>query len=371
MLGCCLQRIIARLVIVLLIGLIRRGNSNNLAVKHATAGGNHHDHSTHSHHPPHGGSHRLMSHGNPHLVKGLTVHGAIVVSDHFEDINFDHLLNETSNGLVDGDVAPIEDTPGHEEVKKLAARARNYLTLQEQLPFNLTKWSSVVTGPCPHYPNGHKSERGLIWAHYRIWRDFIHFDADVLSSISPDTRPLANNTAPSPSDTVSHSLRGESDYDGDVVASSGDGIYISYRNGTLSKHGTLFREEDVLMIFEDDAMSVIDNTREVIEEEMMDMKVDIAYMGWCEGRTARPVPLCSHAYAITRRGARKLVHYFEPCGRAVDEQFVIMVKNGWLSYRRAHNYNYKTLRKDYNPWGDKTFGIFRQCKSQCGSMNGH
>ena len=40
----------------------------------------------------------------------------------------------------------------------------------------------------------------------------------------------------------------------------------------------------------------------------------------CEGRKARPVPMCAHAYSLTRRGAFKLDRYYVPCGEAVDEQ---------------------------------------------------
>lgn len=291
----------------------------------------------------HSGLHRLMAQGNPYIVKDITIHGAIIVSDHFKEANFDVVGNETLPSRSN-------DNGDHDEIKKLAARTNNYLLLQSQLPFTLTKWSAVVTGPCPQYPNGHKGERGLVWAHYRVWRDFVYFDPDVSSAVDKNISSVEK---------------------GNAVSSSADGVYVAFSNGTLVKNQTPYKEEDILVIFEDDAMSVIDNTNITIIEEFSDMKVDILYLGWCEGRTARPVPLCSHAYAITRKAARKLVHYWEPCGRAVDEQFVILVKNGWLSYRRAHPYSYKELKKDYSPHGDKTFGIFRQCKSQCGSVNGH
>lgn len=298
-------------------------------------------HSHGKHHLHHFGAHRYISPGNQFIVKEVSVHGAIIVSDHFGDSDMD-VANETDSRATEGRQS--------EEFKKLTARNNNYVILQNQLPFNLTKWSAIVTGACPHYPNGHKTERGLAWAHYRIWRDFIYFDPDVMKSISGSNTTIITD---------------------DIVAASADGVYIAYQNKTLVKNQTPYKDEDILVIFEDDAMSVIDDTNTTILEELVDMKVDIVYLGWCEGRTARPVPLCSHAYALTRKSARKLVHYFEPCGRAVDEQFVIIVKNGWLSYRRAHPYSYKILRKDYSPWGDKTYGIFRQCKSQCGSINGH
>jgi hypothetical protein len=63
--------------------------------------------------------------------------------------------------------------------------------------------------------------------------------------------------------------------------------------------------------------------------------------------------------------------HYEPCGKAVDEQFVMMAKNKWITYRRAHSYSYKKLNSNYPMHGDKTAGIFRQKKSTLGSINDH
>jgi hypothetical protein len=265
--------------------------------------------------------------GNDRLIPGLSIHGAVIVSDLFAQN--DTLLASTIN---------------KDDHQKILARIRNVKDLEAQLPFNLTHWSAITAGPCPHYPTGHKVERGLLWAHYRIWRDFVFFDEDVLLQ--------ANQTK--------------------QTSQSKNGVFVDYGNGTRTKDHTLFKDEDILVVFEDDASSCISDTHDTIVEELRDMKgVNILYLGWCEGRAARPVPLCSHAYAITRTAARKLVYYLEPCGRSVDEQFVILAKNNWLSYRRAHPYSYKNMRPDYNGHGDKTQGIFRQCKADCGSMLGH
>ena len=93
-------------------------------------------------------------------------------------------------------------------------------------------------------------------------------------------------------------------------------------------------------------------------------------LGWCSGRLARPVPLCLHAYAITRRGARKLVKYFEPCGMAIDWQVVIMGKNKWITYRTANPWSYQNnLNSKYPRSHDFTQGIFHQVR--IGSFNGH
>lgn len=273
----------------------------------------------------------FIARGASHLIPGKSVHGAIILSD--------MVVGKIPRNLS---TLPTEKL---DMIRKVSVRIDNYRELQASLPFELTRWSGGVAGPCPHFPNGHKTERGLTFAHLRIWRDFLYFDPEVLARVDE------NSTEP---------------------AVSSDKVFVAYPNGTLVKNGTPMLPDDVLVVFEDDAFSCVNDTATTLIEELSQMKgVDILYLGWCEGRTARPVPLCSHAYAITRSGAKVLAKYLEPCGRAVDEQFVILVKNNWLRYRRAFQHSYRALRPDYNPWGDKTFGIFRQKKSTLGSINGH
>ncbi len=303
---------------------------------HQTVG--HHRANSHStqHHSPK----EMMIPGNSNVVKGITVHGAIIVSDHLEDNDVKEALDTNKARF-----------PGDEQIKKLSgARSRNYYELQSSLPFNLTRWSAVFTGPCPHFRHGHRTERGLMWAHYRIWRDFIYFDPDVMAFAKDKT--------------IQNELK-------DDFISSADGVFKAYRDGRLFKNQSPFKEDDVIVIFEDDAYSVIDDTAVTVTEELSMMGEDMIYLGWCEGRKARPAPLCAHAYAVKRQGARKLVRYFEPCGAAVDEQMAIFIKNNWVTYRRAHPWSFKTLSKSYNPANDTNYGIFRQCKNQCGSVNGH
>jgi hypothetical protein len=73
---------------------------------------------------------------------------------------------------------------------------------------------------------------------------------------------------------------------------------------------------------------------------------------------------------LFRRGARKLVKYFEPCGGAVDIQMVIFGKNKWVSYRTANPWSYQNnLNSRYPVAHDFTDGIFHQAR--IGSFNGH
>ncbi|RYH27264.1 hypothetical protein EON65_13625 [archaeon] len=180
-----------------------------------------------------------------------------------------------------------------------------------------------------------------------IWRDFVSFDKDTLYRFYQS----GNSTA----------------------TYSSDGSHAIFPNGTMMRYGTVYSEQDRLVILEDDALNTITDLNSTIIEELANMKnIDILYLGWCEGRAAKPYPLCSHAYAITRASARHLVKYFEPCGRALDEMLVMFMKNGWISHRRVNRYSYhKNVKEEYKSLRDKTEGIFRQHKVTMGSINGH
>ncbi len=277
----------------------------------------------------------LMKAGGTGLIRKGSIHGAVITS---------------SGGFAD----PSESAEvAEKKLLLISARLRNVKQLANELPFPLTEWAGVFTGPCPLYPNGHKTERGLIWAHYRIFREFAYFDPALLTRLSR----LSNDSALVAANQPIHSK---------------NGLYVAYPNGTLFKNNQPFLDEDIIAIFEDDAESTINDTNTTLVEEFSDMKVDLLFLGWCEGRAAKPVPLCTHAYALTRRGARKLVQYLEPCGRALDEQFVILAKNNLIFWRRAYGHSYKAQNEKYKSlYGEKTYGIFHQNKAALGSINGH
>jgi hypothetical protein len=51
------------------------------------------------------------------------------------------------------------------------------------MPFPLTEWAAVFTLPCPIRTGVHVdevAERGLLWAHYCILREFVYFPPEVL-----------------------------------------------------------------------------------------------------------------------------------------------------------------------------------------------
>lgn len=277
--------------------------------------------------------------GNGNIVPNITVFGAIIMSDAGKQIT-----SATSAGTNE------IKSDGH-TASELAEMRLIHARQQMQLyPFPLVEWPAVFTRPCPQNRHGHKTEHGLALAHYQIWLDFIYFDRDVLQALE---RMEVK----------------EEGYRSTTFTSTG-GEFMAYPNGSLYKNGIPFRDDDILVVLEDDAEIAIVGANTTLIEEFATMNTDLLFLGWCDGRAARPVPLCAHAYALTRKGARKLVHYFEPCGMAVDEQFVILGKNHWLTYRTAHPWSYeKNYISTYPVSGDHTKGIIHQ--KRIGSLNGH
>ncbi len=175
------------------------------------------------------------------------------------------------------------------------------------------------------------------------------------------TAPSGLSSFPSSGTNIIKGAGGE-DFSDEYYQSQGPGLY---------KNGIPFRDDDIMVVFEDDVEIAIRDVVGTLREEFNDMQnVDLVYLGWCEGRSARPVPLCSHAYAITRAGARQMVKHFEPCGYAYDWQLVTLVRNKWLRFRTAHLFSYQGNYLDGRGGTGFTRGIFQQSLGY-DSFNGH
>jgi len=295
-----------------------------------------------SHHPGH---HLFVKYpGTTYLIPNVTIHAAVIVSDYSPN----HYITEDSNQPIH-----LISNGTHAAAALISARVKNVVKLMNQLPFPLSGWPAVFAGPCPSRHNSHKMERGLMLAHYRVIRDFTYFDPFILSRTK-------DKKSGSSIKKLNNSM------------TSHDRTYVLHRNGSLFKDNIPFLDTDLLVIFEDDAESAIENLNVTIIQELSTMTTDILYLGWCEGRLARPVPLCTHAYALTRRGARKLLKFIEPCGLALDEQLVVIIKNNYLTFRRVSADSYSKLNKKYrNLYGERTYGMFHQNKVKLGSTMGH
>lgn len=278
-----------------------------------------------------------VARGNASFVANRTIFGAIIMTDYSVDhkSRIDH-SNSTDEKLK-------------ASMKLLEQRSTHARGMISNLPFPVVHWPPVFTKACPFSDSQHRTERGLLYAHYRIWLDFVYFDNELLD----ESRKTKEGTI---------TENGASGY--------ANGTFIVSTNGTLLKHGSPFRDENIIVIFEDDADIAVTDIHEALRKELTDMNTDLLFLGWCLGRLSRPVPLCTHAYALTLEGARKVIKYTEPCGLALDEQFVIMAKNKWITYRAAHTENYMhKFNANYPVQHDSTHGLFHQKK--LGSFNGH
>ncbi len=311
--------------------------------------------------------------GSDTFIPNITVYGSIIMTDYLGELTSALESLEGRNGTV---------SPKMRLAVNRGKRVREE-TLHE-VPFPVAEWPPLKVSQCPHDDREKhgSSERGLSWAHYQILLEFVYFDYDVMKEweqpggLQKDSVYESNSFS-----SISSTFTAVGPKSDQRDLSSGNAIREHVHENAreallhkwppgLYKNGIPFKEDDIMVVLEDDALVAIKDIEGTLSEEFRDMRgIDLLYLGWCEGRTARPIPLCSHAYAVTRRGARKIIKHFEPCGLAYDWQFVIMIRNKWLSYRRAHRFSYEN---NYKPNFGSAFtrGIFQQMQN-AGSFNGH
>jgi len=304
-----------------------------------------------------------------------TVYGAVITTDYSGEMQ----------ALVD-EAEARNNTPPHKALLATHRRAKMH-EIGLQLPFPLVEWPPVRSKQCPgdnRVQHG-SAERGVSLAHYQILLDFIYFDYDVLQmynapgGMTPDSAYVGNDYS---AVSAMYAAVGPKTGSGNITptktaaapsapsAAALEEAWYQNQAPGLYKNGIPFRDDDILVIFEDDVEVAINGLDSTLREELNDMATaDVLFLGWCEGRLARPIPLCAHSYAITRRGARQLVKYFEPCGLAYDWQLVTLIRNKWLTYRTAHSFSYNNNYREGFRNG-ATRGIFQQAKA-LGSFNGH
>lgn len=123
-------------------------------------------------------------------------------------------------------------------------------------------------------------------------------------------------------------------------------------------------------MLEDDAVVVVHNVHQVLLKELSAMATDHIFLGWCYGR--RYMPMCTHAYAITRAAAAKIVRQFDICyPHAIDAQLRQLSESGLFTWRKPAAESYKDLKPGFedNPHYF-TRGIFIQ-KNGLVSFNHH
>ena len=138
--------------------------------------------------------------------------------------------------------------------------------------------------------------------------------------------------------------------------------------------GLVDAEKDIMIIFEDDAVIAVNNVTWALQVEISEMNEDLLYLGWCYGKKEN-MPMCTHAYAVTRAGARKMINNWDVCSLAsVDGQWHQLHKKGLITWKKAAQSSWDDLKhglevlKENNDYF--TRGIFIQ-KSGYISFNHH
>ena len=84
------------------------------------------------------------------------------------------------------------------------------------------------------------------------------------------------------------------------------------------------RDSDRILILEDDAVCVMQNCAQIIDNCMRTQIEDVVYWGWChKPKVYYTPPLCSHAYSVTCAAAKKLRDRIDPCGKVHSTIFNI------------------------------------------------
>ena len=187
-----------------------------------------------------------------------------------------------------------------------------------EMPFTVESWWSVFTSSCPNTATK-GNDRGVMLAHYQIWSSF---------------------------------------------------AYQGERSSKMAATGS-DNDDDILVIFEDDANIAVNNVTRALHTELSVMKTDLLFLGWCYGR--RYIPACLHAYAVSRAGARRLVSQWDVCSdEAIDGQLRDLAKAGRFTWDKASD---STFLSDLRPGFEDnpnyfTRGIFVQ-KNGLVSFNHH
>jgi GR25 family glycosyltransferase involved in LPS biosynthesis len=129
-------------------------------------------------------------------------------------------------------------------------------------------------------------------------------------------------------------------------------------------------DDDIIVIFEDDAVIAVKNVTYSLYNEISKMDVDLIFLGWCYGR--RHMPMCTHAYALTRKGAKSMINNWDLCNKeSIDGQWKLLAKDNVFTWRKAHHESYSALRDGFEDNPEYfTRGIFTQ-KNGLVSFNHH
>ena len=177
------------------------------------------------------------------------------------------------------------------------------------LPFPVDTWSSMYVQDCPGHTR--RQYRGCAMSHYQIWVNWEY-------------------------------------------------------EGRLGSNKAIASDSDVLVVFEDDVAITVKNLTRSLEQELspLIMTSDYNLLGWCyEDENKNTMPLCTHAYAVTRAGVKKIISAYSICSsNGIDVDLRIMAWNRVFSWQKARPESYSDRFEEFANFTGVTRGIFVQKK---------
>ena len=136
--------------------------------------------------------------------------------------------------------------------------------------------------------------------------------------------------------------------------------------GRLGSHKSTASDSDVLVVFEDDVAITVKNITRSLEQELSpgNMKSDFNFLGWCDfWENQDTMPLCTHAYAITRAGVKKILAAWDICSPdAIDVDLIKLGSMGVFSWQKARKESYSDRLEAFVNFNRLHPGIFVQNK---------
>jgi hypothetical protein len=258
---------------------------------------------------------------------------AVIVTDPLV-AKYDVLTDSEVTGgtQASGDTAVADkelDSKIDERLKQIEKRHANVRDTLSTLPLAYEEWPSVLAGSCPKGfmtmgTFSHKaSERGVGLAHAQIWQDWYYRNSEAeMAAMNVEEATLSGDSR----SADSYNRDPRCGHTATVVPPAYRDLQSNAGGLSAYKNAQKQHSNDLLVVFEDDTISNIAPEtlgpaliREL--DAMQSSKTDLLFLGWCYGKGLRSMPMCAHAYVITRHMAKILLENWEPCGAAVDAQW--------------------------------------------------
>ena len=131
-------------------------------------------------------------------------------------------------------------------------------------------------------------------------------------------------------------------------------------------------DTDLLVVFEGDAVVTVTNITRSLEQELApkNIRSDLMLLGLCYENTNQTImPICLHAYAITRKGVKKLLRAWDICTLlSVDNEMKQIASQGVITWQQARPTSYTDRLEEFRNESSVQKGLFVQ-KKGLGALN--